>query len=167
MGVLPVVPLKGQKRALDALQLELQTFVSCVVGAENRTQVLCKESQSSSPPSLQPSFLTPKNFYSTQCRDKRKSYRAIYREICAFSSVLVSVIGNKKTIGTRSFVYPLICMCLYLVHMHPHGGQWITHRHWPLLPSFGSWGWNSGFITLGTKCPIYPLSHLGEPPLAF
>ena len=32
----------GQKRVLDSLKLELQTVVSCPVGARNRTQVLWK-----------------------------------------------------------------------------------------------------------------------------
>lgn len=34
----------GQKRASDPLELELQVVVICHVGAENKTQVLCKES---------------------------------------------------------------------------------------------------------------------------
>lgn len=31
---------RGQKRALDALELELRVFVSCHLGAESQTQVL-------------------------------------------------------------------------------------------------------------------------------
>ena len=36
------VACRGQKRALDPSELELQVVVSCHVGAGNGTQVLCK-----------------------------------------------------------------------------------------------------------------------------
>lgn len=33
---------RGQKKASDSLELELQTIVSCHVGARNQTLILCK-----------------------------------------------------------------------------------------------------------------------------
>lgn len=40
-------PVRGQKRTLGSLRLELYSVVSCRMGARNRTQVLCKSSQRS------------------------------------------------------------------------------------------------------------------------
>lgn len=36
---------RGQKKAVDLVELELWMVVSCHVGAEIRTQVLCKDSK--------------------------------------------------------------------------------------------------------------------------
>lgn len=37
----------GQKRAMESLELEPQTFLSCHKGARNQTGVLCKSSKCS------------------------------------------------------------------------------------------------------------------------
>lgn len=44
--------LKGQKRALDLLEPELQRITSCHVGAGNQVQILGKSSMSVTEPSL-------------------------------------------------------------------------------------------------------------------
>lgn len=41
-----LVPLKGQKKAWDTLELELQTVLACLGEAETQTQV-CKSSKCS------------------------------------------------------------------------------------------------------------------------
>lgn len=41
--------LRGQKKASDTLELELQIVMSCYVGAVNQTWVLCKSSKGSYP----------------------------------------------------------------------------------------------------------------------
>lgn len=38
-------PMRGQKRALDSLELKLQATASHHVGAQNQTPVLCKSGQ--------------------------------------------------------------------------------------------------------------------------
>ena len=40
-----LVTHRGQKRALEPLELELQMVVSCYVGARNQTWVLCKNNK--------------------------------------------------------------------------------------------------------------------------
>jgi hypothetical protein len=68
-----------------------------------------------------------------QCQDGREPFRIIYREMNAFSTILVSVIGNREAI---CIFFTSISVCVYSLCIHiyvegrgKHAGVGLSCHH--------------------------------------